>query len=243
MEISEARPEERKDEDRAPAFPSVAIAAIAGVGLVGALAWGLVAFYANLEVGYLAWGIGALAGFVAVKFGGRGAGIGVLAGAVTLLSMFGGKLLSVRLEVWEFIGEGREGITQEDYDEHLRDAQTFAGLAEPVSDQDLRRFLVDHDYYDDFAPEDVPAEDLVLFREESAPELRAFAASPDSFEEWREQVAENLDWILEEVDYLEAVREGLGIVDVLFVLLGVGTAFRLCNAAASSTRRRPGSGA
>lgn len=38
----------------------------AGVAaLVGAAAWGLVAFYAHREIGWLAWGIGALVGFAA----------------------------------------------------------------------------------------------------------------------------------------------------------------------------------
>lgn len=37
-------------------------------GIIGAVAWGLISFYSEREIGYVAWGIGALVGFAVANF-------------------------------------------------------------------------------------------------------------------------------------------------------------------------------
>ena len=72
--------------------PPIGRATVAGTGaaMMGAAAWGLIAYYGNVEVGYLAIGIGALIGWVMVKAGGHGTPIAVCAGLLTLLSILSG---------------------------------------------------------------------------------------------------------------------------------------------------------
>ncbi len=61
-------------------------------GVVGALLWAGIAYYANVEIGYLAWGIGALVGFaISAASSGGGAAPGLAAILITVLSICGGK--------------------------------------------------------------------------------------------------------------------------------------------------------
>jgi hypothetical protein len=71
------------------------IGAIGG-GIAGALVWGAIAKFLNVEVGYVAWGVGLAVGFLSYAFGGRGAVNGVLCAIVALLSIYGGKVLAVK---------------------------------------------------------------------------------------------------------------------------------------------------
>ena len=64
--------------------------------VVGALAWGLIAWKLQVEIGYVAWGIGLLVGFLSYAMGGRGMSNGVVCAVVALISMFVGKMLAVR---------------------------------------------------------------------------------------------------------------------------------------------------
>ena len=68
--------------------------------IAGAVVWAAIAYCGNVEIGYLAWGIGLLVG-LAVSFGSKSGGIGAAAIAVvlTILSLVGGKYATVQLLV------------------------------------------------------------------------------------------------------------------------------------------------
>lgn len=70
--------------------------------IIGAVAWAAIAYYGEVEIGYLAWGIGLLVG-LGVSAGSRSGGIGAAAVAVvlTVLSLVGGKYAAVSLAVNE----------------------------------------------------------------------------------------------------------------------------------------------
>lgn len=62
-------------------------------GVIGAAIWAAIAYFLNVEVGYVAWGIGGLVGFAVAK-GGDGEGStnnAIFAVVVTVLSIVGGK--------------------------------------------------------------------------------------------------------------------------------------------------------
>src|SRR4051812_301447 len=78
---------------------SMKVAPIVGAlvgGIAGAVLWGIIVAVTKFEIGYMATGVGFLVGFGSAKLGGRGQINGILCGIIALLSMFGGKMASIR---------------------------------------------------------------------------------------------------------------------------------------------------
>lgn len=88
--------------------PLAAVAAAGGSGLLGAVIWGAIAYFAHVEVGYVAWAIGGLVGFsVRVGAGEMDEGFaGVIAAIGSVISILLGKLLSVYFVVTYLIQKG-----------------------------------------------------------------------------------------------------------------------------------------
>ncbi|MEM8680541.1 MAG: hypothetical protein AAGF97_14435, partial [Planctomycetota bacterium] len=68
-------------------------------GVIGALIWGAISYYAQVEVGYVAWGIGLLVGWAAHRLGGEGAVTGIVCAAIALGSMLLGKGLAYHYSI------------------------------------------------------------------------------------------------------------------------------------------------
>ncbi len=71
----------------------------ATAGLIGAVIWGLIAYYADMELGLLAWGIGAAVGVAMMAGAQEKAGMptGMLALGIAAASILGGKLIMVEM--------------------------------------------------------------------------------------------------------------------------------------------------
>ena len=67
--------------------------------------------------------------------------------------------------------------------------------------------------------------ELADFREYVEPELLAMAENPPSFEEWQAGSMQSL----EDLSPWAMMMEDFGILDILFIFLGIGTAFRLAS--------------
>lgn len=99
-------------------------------GLIGAAAWAAIAFYANLEIGYLAWGIGGLVGFAVASGAGKtGPVLGGIAVLITIASICGGKFAVVETEIQSSLTEVYADFEQQ--------------LAEGFTDEVLVSFLAD----------------------------------------------------------------------------------------------------
>jgi hypothetical protein len=61
-------------------------------GLLGAVVWAVIAWKMDVEIGYVAWGIGFAVGFGSVLLGGSGQTNGIMCAVVALLSIFCGKI-------------------------------------------------------------------------------------------------------------------------------------------------------
>ena len=72
------------------------VAAIIG-GIVGALIWGAIAHFTGYEVGYVAWGIGALVGFLSAKAGGEGMPNGAICAVITIAALLAGKFVAFKM--------------------------------------------------------------------------------------------------------------------------------------------------
>jgi hypothetical protein len=78
-------------------FNQIIAGAIAGA--IGAAIWSAVAYYANIETGFIAWGIGFLVGLAIAVTGENSSLAGVTAVTITIVSLLGGKYASMELSV------------------------------------------------------------------------------------------------------------------------------------------------
>lgn len=206
---------------------------------VGALAWGAVAFFTGYEVGYIAWALGGLVGLAMVRFGGRGVTCAGAAALLAVVGIAGGKLLGTRFAVETALREGcEETFTPELHRELVQDAADFAELDAGASDEELLSFIVEHHYTSADSPESVPDAELEAFLATGAVELRAMHADRPSYEDWyAARVEETRRDFEQNVSIVQANLEELGPIDLLFVALGVSTAFGMVRRAGA-----PGSG-
>jgi hypothetical protein len=195
------------------------------VALAGALLWHWVAMTFERELGVVAWLIG---GACAAAIGAKGETTGIICGVLVVLSIFGGKYMTTSayqsMFIEQLISSSESGgdHLREIYDEQISDAALFS---ETVSDNEsLRQFMVDTGYTVADDSVDVSDEEIAGFREYSEPDLKALLANRPSFDQWRESMLDNT---LTEYSTLDFMLENLGLLDILFLFFGVGTAFRL----------------
>lgn len=205
-------------------------------GALGAAAWAALAIYANFEVGYLAWGIGALVGFATVRFGGFGQPMGVAAAIISVASIFGGKYLAAGAGKADYVdGLVEEHASRENYESvmaELRvDVADIANLPETPTDDEIGVFMREHNYCSD--PEaGASADEIKRFRTKQIPYLRTLDPDSITFEKWAEgrraAIQEGLDNELSNVDI---VKESLGPLHLIFLFLGISTAFAVVSRA------------
>ena len=213
--------------------PLALLGAIAGA-LLGALGWAGLAHGTGYELGFVAWGIGGLVGWATVLFGGRGPVSAVAASLLTLLAIFGGKMLSARLELGQRLEEDKVIATRNEYDELVADAEAFAKLRDP---EEHAAFMVEHHFSQESQAAAVTTEELEAFRESVAPELERFQERPPEYAAWRAEVKRRILARASSPTLLaQVVTESLDWIDAVFAFLGIGTAFRIV---AAASRRPP----
>jgi len=157
------------------ALPPVAIGAAVAAGIIGAAIWAATAKFANYEIGYVAWGIGALVGGAAMFMGAAGRFGGMVCAVVALLSIAGGKYLGT---AWVLSDLGGEATQREIYDEYVMDARMWNGLDRDDREQ-VGRFMVTREYADSM-PSDEEIDDFLAF---DGPVLVSMHEDQPSFEE------------------------------------------------------------
>jgi uncharacterized integral membrane protein len=95
--------------------PQALLPAVAGgllAAIVGGAVWGLIVILTDYEVGFVAWGIGFLAGFLVVRFAGgrKGAPLQVIAIASSLVGIVLGKYIAYVYFIKEAV---REQVSEE----------------------------------------------------------------------------------------------------------------------------------
>lgn len=88
-------------------------------GILGAVVWAAIAYFGNVEIGWIAWGIGALVGFAAAWGAGRNAGVqtGIMAAVVAAISVVGGKYVTLYFDVEDYLDqELSQPIVLEEHD-------------------------------------------------------------------------------------------------------------------------------
>ena len=210
------------------ALPAAAIAAAAVAAVVGALVWKFVAVTFEYELGLIAWGIGGAVGFAAASAGSRGVQAGVVCAVLAFGAIVVGKYWAYSAFVDEF-QQAFSGAMQYDeemyvyYEEEMESARLF--VSGSGTDIFTRRFMVEQGYTYATNPAAVTDAELADFREYVEPALREMAQNPPDFDTWQADGVASL----EEISPWALMREDFGILDIIFALLGIGTAFRLAS--------------
>lgn len=201
--------------------------AFAVVGaLVGALAWGGIAAATGYEIGWIAWGIGALVGFGGHLGESEGQSAGVTCGALAVAAILIGKVFAVQFgapgEIRKF---AEASLNEAVYEEIMTDARDYAEVADGG---DVAGYMVSHGYAEVDSADEVGFDEKYDFENGRGQELLRFAADEPGFEEWREAEIEMLTaQFLGSYSFTERIKDSLSMFDILFILLGVSTAYKL----------------
>lgn len=204
--------------------PRIALGALFGAaGAVGAMAaWSAIIYFTGYEIGFAAWGVGAVIGFATLVGVRRGdAVMGVMAGALAVLAIVGGQVLVVRTHLDRMIhGEAELAYASQ---------REFARKAVSAQDENQCRFVIaEMNSEEDIAPNpgSVTREELETFRVETQPAMKRFLDGTPSREEC---VGEIADVIRGNVEFMDVLKESVSAWTVLWLFLGVGTAFRIAS--------------
>lgn len=207
-----------REQVEATAVPPMAIGGALAAGLVGAAVWAGIAIATDYEIGWIAWGIGAAVGAAFFKLGGRG-GVGpVLCAVIALASIAGGKYAAFRIgvnnEVELFIESPLTRI-------QFESAREFGGrYAAAKTDAEREELAREWTVAEDEDPASVTDSRLDQFRQNELPEIQAIHEGRRTYEQF---TAEFRELLLADVSFADA----LSGFDLLWIFLGVGTAFRL----------------
>ncbi len=201
--------------------------------LLGAVAWAVISALTGYEIGYVAWAIGGLVGLGAMLLGGRGATTGMACAAMALISIFAGKMFAVQYAAPTAVREAlAEHFTLDLYTEYQKDAEDFARLTD---ESQHAEFMVSHQYTEASEASGVTEDELADFRESSVPILRDMKENNPPFEEWQsKRIDPAAEAVLSELSITKAVIDDLGLIDIVFGLLGVATAYRVGSGTAKS---------
>ena len=206
---------------------ALALAVVAA--LIGALAWGGIAAATGYEIGWIAWGIGALVGFGAHLGDSEGQTAGMFCGVLAVAAILIGKALAVQFAAPGEIRKFAEAnLNEAVYQETMTDA---AGYAQVAGGEGVERFMVEHGYTDADSPLEVSHDEKYDFETTRGQQLLEFASASPGFEEWQDREVEMLTAsILDEYSFMDRIKDSLGLFDIIFILLGVSTAFKIGSA-------------
>ncbi|HFD13030.1 MAG TPA: hypothetical protein ENJ32_11275 [Crenotrichaceae bacterium] len=209
-------------------FNSKAFLVATVAAFLGALLWKIIAVKFNYELGLVAWIIGGAIGFGAALFGSKGHIAGVVCGILALFSILGGKYMATETFRSELVStftssaELYDTEMKQAYEEELLAAKTFE--YESSDEAYLRRFMLDYDYTDSSDVESISDEEIQFFRESIQPRLEMLELNPPEYEQW---IEEGLQAGVKDISTLALMKEDVGVLDFVFLILGIGTAFRL----------------
>lgn len=210
------------------AFNIRALLAGSVAAFLGALLWKLIAVKFNFELGIIAWFIGGAVGFSAAMFGSKGQTAGIVCGILTLLAILGGKYLamdSFQSELVTSLSSSNALYSeemQELYDQEVIAAKAFAN--ESLDEDSLRQFMLDYEYTDSLQVDDISLEEISYFKDNIQPRLEMIELSSPGFEQW---IEDGFQAQIKNMSTIELIKEDFDFIDIIFLILGIGTAFRL----------------
>ncbi len=191
----------------------------------------LIATKFEIELGMIAWAIGWAIGYAALNSGSRGDSIGVFCGVLALLSICSGKFMiisSQQTALADLLSPNSmpyEAIELKAmYEQDLIDAREFLDVDD--DDASLRRFMADNGYSNAPWHKLVTDAELEAFRERAMPRLIDIALNQPGFDTWQRQ---GRSPSAREITPFDLLSGSLSLSEILFLFLGVGTAFRFAS--------------
>ena len=189
-------------------------AAVAAI--VGAVIWYAIGSSTGMQIGLVAWGIGGLVGTASYALGGRGTPAGIIAGALALLSILGGRSALIDVEIGDHF---ESQIPRHVYKEAMESVASYPGDEDT---KELKEFLVLQGY------EDTSDEAVEAFLENVAPLYDRWKREKPTYIAWRAELAERRKIaFLEEQGRFNVLKESVGPMGLLFMILGIVTAFKI----------------
>ena len=211
-----------------PIFTSISTSAIitgAGIALLGAILWRFVALAFDVELGLIAWGIGAAIGFSVSMTGARGEKVGYLCAAFALVAIIGGKYLVASGLTSQFQATLQEESVFESLQQLYNEERLIAKQFMPVelNETSIRQLMVESEYSYATDSSQVTQEEVDEFSQFVLPRLQGLASDSIGYEEWLESMMMTIG----SISTWDIFQESFGWLDYLFLFMGVGTAFRL----------------
>lgn len=192
-------------------------------GVIGAAIWAVIAYTTGYEVGWIAWGVGVLAG-VGMAVGARNDTSmlsGILAAVIALGAVLAGKYIAITYMVNDHIPSSLStAISDEDIQVHLADqlVEEYQQAGKPLvwpEGMTVEEATTEADY-----PKNLWADMLARWN----------ALSPDDIEQRRAYLTEESKQSLSQLKSMvadEAFTESFSILDALWFLLAVGSAYKI----------------
>lgn len=203
----------------------LAVAAGLVAALVGGVAWAAIALLANLEIGWAAWGVGALVGFAMARTTRRRSrGLAVTAALLALLGLVAGK---------GFVVAGSAGSVTEEIlasPEWMEGATAWrlyeARELAPATLEELDGLRATGDTVSD-----------ALWANMRAQAADRLATMPEA--ERRAIADEAARGMVRELGLVDGIRAQLSLFDLLWMILALGTAFRMMDTATPALAEEP----
>ena len=183
--------------------------------------WYLLMKFTGYSFSLVAWGVGVVTGVGARLLAKNGSlGLGVVCGACALIAILLGEFYGVRALV------AKESQKYIDFAYVAEKAYAEAAV-ELKTPEEFRNFLAENDESEEKTPEQVTEAEISKFQEEEIPRLRDLLNGKPSREEYAEKLGQEAaaSFSFKEYYFEEDLKSGVFMV--LFVLLGVATAWKI----------------
>lgn len=204
---------------------------------VGAVIWAFISKTTGYEIGYIAIGVGFLAG-LGVQFGGaeQSVKLGVTAAVIAICGIMGGKLLTVNWLFEEFANGSKDSVS------NMTDNEILEGIAADDSLIDIAVMsLMTDDMKLHYLAIETTEQEMEEQREKLLPEAETLAKS------WsQDEIIANAraaySFIFTEgikANKGQALKQGFiesfGLMDLLFIFLAVSASYRMCSSSLLSS--------
>jgi phosphate/sulfate permease len=196
-------------------------------GVIGAAVWAALAYFTGYEIGWLAWGIGAVVGAAMATNENRNTMTGVIAAVITIVAITGGKFLAVEASI-----SHEKGIIIEELESDINienSEYVISWIADEIVEEKLENgetvdFPAGVEAGFASAKEDYPSHIWVLAEEEWD------SMTDDEQNKYREDIRQASYANINEVgNYYrqEGFKASFGFMDAIFFALAIGTAFKI----------------
>lgn len=191
--------------------PNLVFAVIGGMvgGLIGMAIWYALARYANINVGWVAWGVGGLVGFGALMGADEHSDVvGVMAALIAAGSILLGQYLAIKGSIADTFGEM---ISDSAFEEQVDFAKRVVAAKD---DEGLKKVLTQQ--WGEAASDN----DVAEFRSESMPRMKKLASGEITKDDMMEELSVVISpWVI--------FKESFDLFTIIFICLGMATAYKL----------------